>query len=102
MSSACTTTTWVSGRKLSVVGLSEPEVSISVPVSAAAPNACDTATASLPSEGPTATPHREGQIVRAQEVGQSGRHVILTRHLLNRSGRQLHHGAKQRQPLGFV
>ena len=48
MSSANTTTKWLSGRKLSVVGLSGPETSASVPVSATAAKAALTALRSSP------------------------------------------------------
>ena len=43
---------WLSGRKLSVVGLSAPETSASVPVSAIPANAIETALGSWPSEAP--------------------------------------------------
>ena len=87
------TTTWLSGRKLSVVGLSAPEISASVPVSAMAAKATLAALRSWPSEGPWlissevsrpgqagearigADAQRRGQVVVAQVAGDLGRDV---------------------------
>ncbi len=52
MSSALITTMWCSGRKLIVVGLSGPDSSASVPVSAMPDSAWLTPARSLPSEKP--------------------------------------------------
>ena len=53
--SAVSSTMWVSGRKLRVVGRSGPDVSISVPVSAIAASAGVSETSSLPSLRPLVT-----------------------------------------------